>query len=329
MNVFSTNDLTGRSSPGGWAGLFAAHVEAMDFKPARSESFSAELAGADLGPLYIARLTCGRATVERGDAQLAQKSASHLLMLQIRGGAEVSHYGNTITLAEGDFVLCDSAAPLKIRFAEDVETLFLKVGASTLKEHLPSPECFCGRALRANEGLTAAAAAMALNLFGRLEAGLSLHYQDRVARQLLDIVATAYALAFDTPAARSSIVSGRCASVKLFIEQHLRESDLTPCSIAAGMKLSSRYLRMIFASENETVSAYILRRRLEQCARQIADPAWRGHSMTEIAFGWGFNSAPHFTRTFRDRFGIPPREYRRLKLGEGGGAFRPGLSAAA
>ena len=52
----------------------------------------------------------------------------------------------------------------------------------------------------------------------------------------------------------------------------------------------------------------------------IADPAWRGHSMTEIAFGWGFNSAPHFTRTFRDRFGIPPREYRRLKLeGEGGG----------
>lgn len=330
MNVFSTNDLTGRSSPGGWAGLFAAHVEAMDFKPAGAEAFSAELAGADLGPLYIARLACGKATAERGDAQLARKStASHFLMLQVRGGAEVSHYGNTVTLAEGDFVLCDSAAPLKIRFGDDVETLFLKVGASTLKEHLPSPECFCGRALRADEGLTATASAMALNLFGRLEAGLSLHYQDRLARHLLDIVATAYALAFDTSSARSSIVSGRCASVKLFIEQHLREPDLTPCSIATRMKLSSRYLRMIFASENETVSAYILRRRLEQCARQIADPAWRGHSMTEIAFGWGFNSAPHFTRTFRDRFGIPPREYRRLKLGEGGGAFRAGLPAAA
>lgn len=328
MNVFSTDDLTGRSSHGGWADLFAAHVEAADFRPARPEAFSAELAGADLGPLYIARLACGKAVVERKDAHLAQKSSpSYFLMLQVCGDAEVSHYGNTIMLAEGDFVLCDSAAPLKIRFAGDVETLFLKVGASTLKEHLPSPECFCGRALRANEGLTATAAAMALNLFGSLEAGLSLHYQDRVVRHLLDIVATAYALAFETPTSRSSIVSGRCATVKLFIEQHLRDPDLTPCSIAARMKLSSRYLRMIFASENETVSAYILRRRLEQCARQIADPAWRGHSMTEIAFGWGFNSAPHFTRTFRDRYGIPPREYRRLKLEGGAGAFRPGLSA--
>lgn len=263
MDVFSTEDLTGRTFPGGWAGLFAAHIEAMEFRPAKPESFSARLSGADLGPLSIAHLTWGGASAERAEAQLSQKAgASYFLMLQVRGEIEVSHYGNIIILTQGDFVLCDSAAPLKIKASDDVETLFLKVAAGTLKEHLPSPECFCGRALKAGEGLTATAAAMALNLFGRLEAGLSLHYQDRVARHLLDIVATAYALAFDTPASRSSIVSGRCAMVKLFIEQHLRDPELTPCSIATRMKLSSRYMRMIFASENETVSAYILRRRL-------------------------------------------------------------------
>ena len=326
VDVFSTSDLASGTSLGGWNGLFSARVEAMDFKPARPDAFTAQVAGSDLGPLSIARLSCAKATIERGAAHLATKAPpTYFLMLQILGSGEVSHYGNTVTLAEGDFVLCDSAAPLKIRFPGDAEALFLKVGAATLKEHLPSPECFCGRALRANEGLTATAAAMALNLFGHLEAGLSLHYQDRVARHLLDIVATAYALAFDTPTSRSSIVSGRCATVKLFIEQHLRDPELTPCSIAVRMKLSSRYLRMIFASENETVSAYILRRRLEQCARQIADPAWRGHSMTEIAFGWGFNSAPHFTRTFRDRYGMPPRDYRRLKLDEGAATFRRAL----
>ncbi|WP_223395200.1 helix-turn-helix domain-containing protein [Caulobacter segnis] len=323
MNVFNSSDLTGRSAPGGWAGLFASQIEAMDFIPAKPDAFMAELASSDLGPLRMARLTCGRTTIERGASRIAAHKGrpTYLLMLQVRGEAEVSHYGKVSTLAEGDFVLCDSAAPIKIRFLDDVETLFLKVEASVLKEHLPSPECFCGRALRTSEGLTATATAMALNLFGHLEAGLSLNYRDRVARHLLDIVATAYALAFDAPSSRSSVVSGRCATVKLFIEQHLRDPELTPCSVAAGTKLSTRYLRMIFASENETVSAYILRRRLEQCARQIADPAWRGHSMTEIAFGWGFNSAPHFTRTFRDRFGLPPREYRRLKLEQEGGAF--------
>jgi AraC family transcriptional activator of tynA and feaB len=110
------------------------------------------------------------------------------------------------------------------------------------------------------------------------------------------------------------VVSGRHAKVKLYIEQHLRDPDLSPCSIASRLKLSSRYLRMIFASGSETVSAYILRRRLEECARQMADAQWRGHSIAEIAFAWGFNSAPHFTRSFRERYGVSPRHYRRQQL---------------
>lgn len=317
MAHFSRDDLTGRLSLAQWAGLFAGRVQAMEFKPARPEIFNAQLAGADLGPLRLARLRCDGAVLERGPKQLTFKNRpAYVLVIMLRGEGEISHYGNTVLTSEGDLVLCESAAPLRIVFPAAAEALFLTVDAETLKAHLPSPECFCGRALRADDGLTATAAAMAQNLFQRLEADMAMPYQDRVGRQLLDIVAMAYALAFDTPTSRSSIVSGRCATVKLFIEQHLRDPELTPCVIATRMKLSPRYLRMIFASENETVSAYILRRRLEQCARQIADPAWRGHSMIKIAFGWGFNSAPHFTRTFRERYDMPPREYRRIKLAE-------------
>lgn len=322
MTVLSSKALQGRASTAAWSDRFAAAV-----LPAECRSRLAPPAGglsdAMLGPLGIARVATGAGTIERNAGHLAQRGApTYLVLLQLVGTSEVSHYGNTITLAAGDMVLCDGAAPLKIAFDAAVETLFLRVPAALLKEHLPSPECCCGRALRGGEGVTATASTMAVSLFDQLAAGLSLHYRERVARHLLDVVATAYALAFHTPESRSSIVSARCATVKLFIEQHLRDPELTPCSIAAQMKLSSRYLRMIFASENETVSAYILRRRLEQCARQIADPAWRGHSMTEIAFGWGFNSAPHFTRTFRDRFDMAPRDYRRLKLDEGAGQFR-------
>jgi AraC family transcriptional activator of tynA and feaB len=310
------------TSMAAWSDRFAAAVMPADCR-SRPGPRDGGLTEAMLGPLGIARLAAGVGTIERNTGHLVQRDAPvYLILLQLGGSSEVSHYGNTITLAAGDMVLCDSAAPLKIAFDTTVDTLFLRVPAALLKEHLPSPECCCGRALRGGEGVTATASTMAVSLSDQLADGLSLHYQERVARHLLDVVATAYALAFHTPDSRSSIVSGRCATVKLFIEQHLRDPDLTPCSIAAQMKLSSRYLRMIFASENETVSAYILRRRLEQCARQIADPAWRGHSMTEIAFGWGFNSAPHFTRTFRDRFDMAPRDYRRLKLDEGAGQFR-------
>lgn len=323
MNQLHSDDRLGPSRVAAWNRSFAARIAAMDFSCVRAERFAATLSDSDLGPLRIARLMSTQTIVERGAVQLAARSEpAYLILIQLMGVSEVGHYGHVVTLAPGDMILCDAAAPLRLTFDDAVETLLLRIPAATLKAHLPSPECFCGRALRTSEGVTATVATMAVSLFDHLEAGLSLHYQERVARHLLDVIATAYALAFHTPELHSSIVSGRCATVKLYIEQHLRDPDLSPCSIAARLKLSPRYLRMVFAGENETVSAYILRRRLEQCARQIADPAWRGHSMTEIAFGWGFNSAPHFTRTFRDRFAMPPRDYRRLKLEEGAVPFR-------
>src|SRR5690606_32917773 len=138
--------------------------------------------------------------------------------------------------------------------------------------------------------------------------------RSRVATHLLDMIATSYAIAFDSQITASAGVSGRLAQVKRYIEQHLRDPQLSPCSIANELRMSPRYLRMIFSTNQEPVSAYILRRRLEECARQMADPLWRGHSITEIAFAWGFNSVPHFTRSFRDRYGTSPGHYRRMQL---------------
>jgi AraC-like DNA-binding protein len=64
----------------------------------------------------------------------------------------------------------------------------------------------------------------------------------------------------------------------------LRDPDLRLTSIAAKTRLSSRYLRLIFAASDETGSAYILRRRLEECAREFANPERAHQSITQIAF---------------------------------------------
>jgi AraC-like DNA-binding protein len=325
-----------RGRTAAWTRLFGSSFEQVCFRFADPESFDAELAVIGLGPLRLARLRCDGVQMERGSGQLREVGGNaHTVLLQMRGTSTFAHYGHSVTLDEGAISLCDGSAPYRLDLSDDSEVVMIRVPTAMLKEHLPSPECFCGKLLSNDAGLTSTAAAMAVTLFERLGSGLALHYQDRVARHLLDMIATSYAMAFEEVNAGSSIVSGRHAAVKLYIEQHLRDPDLSPCSIAARLKLSARYMRMIFATCNETVSAYILRRRLEECARQIGDPSWRGHSMTEIAFGWGFNSAPHFTRSFRDRYNMSPRDYRRLKLEEHGTTFgrpapvaRPAFAAA-
>ncbi len=213
-----------------------------------------------------------------------------------------AQYGHESVLRSGDFSLCDSAAPYSYRVDDSAEVLMLRIPENILSEYLPSPENVCGRHSHASNGLTSAVAALALSLCDRLETGLPSEFCARVARHLMELLATAYALEFDSQPAGPSVISGRHAQVKLYIEQHLRDPHLTPSMIASRHKLSTRYLRMVFAVGGETISAYILRRRLEECARQISDPRWRGRSISEIAYAWGFNSTSHFARTFRMRF---------------------------
>jgi len=311
METFKASDLPGRTRAAAWNALYSSRLENVDVTPADTETFDAQLTLGTLGPIRVARITSARSSVARTPQHIVHAPGRVFsFILQARGSGVLAQYGHEAPLREGDITLCDSAAPHSYHFEETSELLMLRVPASLLKERLPSPEQFCGRHLSSTEGLACTVAAVMASLCTQLERGLSPFFQNSLARHVLDLLVTSYAIAFDSLAPASSVVSGRHAKVKLYIEQHLRDPDLSPCTIAQGLKLSSRYLRMIFATRSETVSAYVLRRRLEECARQMADPQWRGRSIAEIAFGWGFNSAPHFTRSFRDRYGVSPRHYR-------------------
>ena len=252
------------------------------------------------------------ALAHAGEAPRAIVAHEHgyAFVLMTEGEADARHYGHACSLARGDFLLVDGAAPLEFVFDGPGEALVLRLAARALRNHLPSPDQFCGIPLRAHDGIAQDVADLVRCIFSQLEDGLSAQFHGRIARNLLDTLGTAFAMAHEGNLTGSPLLCSRNARVRLRIERDLRDPALSPSRVAARLRMSPRYLRAIFAASNETVSAYILRRRLEECARELADPQRRRTSITEIAFGWGFNSAPHFTRSFRERFGMSPRQYR-------------------
>jgi AraC-like DNA-binding protein len=321
MESYSTTSLPGRPRVVAWNEVYstrlAPHVEFSSV----DRNFTAALDVGVMGPLRIARMRVDRCSIERPASHTGTTSGRfYAFILQVGGHSMFRQYGREVSLGQGDITLCDNAAPHSMLVDEMSEFVMMRVAADVLRTHLPSPEQFCCCLLSAAAGFTHSAASLTTSLLRQLEIEFSEDYQNRIARNVLDLMATSYAMAFDGTDAVSSIVTGRQATVKRYIEQNLRNPDLSPCMIAKGLKLSPRYLRMIFATNNgETVSNYILRRRLEECGRQLIDPRWQGHTITEIAFAWGFNSAPHFTRSFRERFDASPRDYRRRNLEALGG----------
>jgi len=66
----------------------------------------------------------------------------------------------------------------------------------------------------------------------------------------------------------------------------------------------------LFAEAGDCVSEYIKRERLRGCLLDLRDASLERQSITEIAFSWGFNSAAHFSSSFKKEFGLCPRDFR-------------------
>jgi AraC family transcriptional activator of tynA and feaB len=312
MESYSTEALPVATRAAAWNSLYSRQLNRVDFTPADRHGFVAQLSMDQLGPIQFARMSANRCQIERTRSHIARGAPRrYSFLLQARGASVLNHCGQEARLNTGDFTLCDSAAPHRFTLEDNSQVIMLRLDAATMKSHLPTPDRYCGLRLGHETGLTPTMAAMVGQLNGQLEHGFHSTHDGRLARHVLEMLAMAYAIGFDGQAEVSAVLRGRQNEVVRYIEDNLRDPELSPAKVALGLRISPRYLRTVFSSTGDKVSGYIIRRRLEECAKQIRNPAWAGHTLTEIAFGWGFNSAAHFTRTFHEQFGMAPREYRR------------------
>jgi AraC-like DNA-binding protein len=310
MESVSTAGLPATGRLAAWNDLYSSRMSRVEFTPADHQRFDAELRIGRLGPVKLARLHVDRCSIERTRRHLAQSPRLYSFLMQARGSSVFCHYGHEARLAEGDFVLCDTGMPHHFDTGSASTTIMVRVTPEVLRDYLPTPEQFCGLRLGRAVGVTGTVAAMVQSLSERPGVGLGAEHEVRVARYLLEMLSMSYTVGFGFKSASTAVWRRRNDIVR-FIEDNLHDPALTAESVAAGVHLSPRYLRAVFAGAGERVSAYILRRRLEESARRIRDPAWHGHTLMNIAFAQGFNSAAHFTRAFRERYGVSPREYRR------------------
>ena len=121
-----------------------------------------------------------------------------------------------------------------------------------------------------------------------------------------------------SPASRGGAEGARAAHLHRVcqtIETLLAEPDLSLDRVAQADGVSPRSLQKLFASAGQSFSTYLRTRRLERCRLDLTSPMFATLSISEICFRWGFNGSAHFSRAFKDQYGVSPRDYRRSHAG--------------
>jgi AraC-like DNA-binding protein len=113
--------------------------------------------------------------------------------------------------------------------------------------------------------------------------------------------------------ARASYLRRICQKIEL----QLPDPNLSLPQVAAANGVSPRYLQKLFTQNHQTFGAYIKQRRLDRCHADLLSPIHAQLSISEICFRWGFNDAAHFSRSFRQHFGLSPREHRQAGMAPG------------
>ncbi|WP_242438579.1 helix-turn-helix domain-containing protein [Streptomyces sp. CB00455] len=237
------------------------------------------------------------------------------LGVHVRGPVTVVHDRAKTLLEPNDLFVCDPARRHLLRFGEGCQTIFFRVPRCYLGVTESELDQVLGVPVRGGEGigalvsdfLTALAAEAGLrhSTIGDRRARTAVHLLSVLVMELLDADATDEA--DDAPGTVNEMLS----RIRVYIEEHLMDPDLSPESIARAHHISVRYLQKLFQNAGSTVSQWVRQRRLEFCRVELGRSN-RRITMAAVARRWGFSSPSHFSRTFRGAYGMSPSEWQAL-----------------
>jgi AraC-like DNA-binding protein len=229
------------------------------------------------------------------------------VMLQLAGSTTAAQCGRVCGLSPGEFCMIDGLASFELEVTDpQSHVVFLQMPRHAVLSRRNGLE---ERTARLFDSQESGAQLLRNVLTSLIDAAPFLEDEQRAAA-LASVVQMIAAPKLPGGEVLPGRNGERIAATLAYIDSQLADPTLTAQRVAAAQRLSRRRLDQIMAGMGTSLTAQIWSRRLTQAANDLVDPRFASKTVTQIAFGVGFEDAAHFTRAFKRRFHCTPREFR-------------------
>lgn len=238
-------------------------------------------------------------------------SGFYKVSLLLSGSGILIQDGREIIMNPGDMSFYDTSRPYSLLFNETFRNLIMMFPKDRLEFPTILTDSLTAVSLGEQHHLAKVVAPFIAQASPQLPM-LPTLARTKLAHTSLELINTMLSAILDVENSPRSPHEVLLQKIYAHINTNLGSPTLSPGSIAAAHYISVRHLHALFAEHDTTVSTVIKQRRLEHARADLTDPSNSTKTVAAIAGRWGFVDAAHFSRVFKQHYGVSPSELRAL-----------------
>ncbi len=310
---FSTQKLPEDQRVDAWRDSISALFDITPSRHSQHEQFNASVDSYLIdNQLILARCDTAAQRFERSPLKTTRDGLDHyLIQTHLTGSQVMKRGGKEVECKPGELMVIDLAENHDA-VTSDFTQLTLVVPRQLLAPLLMEPDSQEGRVLTGNSALTTLAVNHLKSLFTVL-GSLSGNDAPQVIEPTLMLIASALnGSSTKVENGATGVALSLLAQTRMEIERSLHR-NLTVEALCTNLNMSRSTLYRLFEPLGG-VRAYVQERRLRRSTEVLLSERGGSMRICDIAYAWGFASEAHYSRAFRLRYGMTPRDARTTNM---------------
>ena len=306
---FSTDAFSVRERLSAWREIVGRTVCNIDITPLGAENFRSEATVCRLQGLGLLFAKSDAAHLDHTRALIKDDDMSFLAGPTCAWTA--SQLGRNPECSAGDGVFTNNAEPGSITLSAPTRYMSFRVPRAAIAPLVRDLDAAVARIIpAANVALQLLVGYLATTI--DTEALVTPELQQLAATHVYDLLGVALGATRDAAylAMGRGVRAARLGAAKTYVLNNLGSQNLSAATVAAHLGVSRRYVHMLFETEDELFTEFVLGHRLTRAHRMLIDPRFADVAISNLALDAGFADLSHFNRSFRRRFGRTPSDVR-------------------